>query len=101
MLAYPAGSTLAVARELKSPAPLDRSPDGEHRGLIARVGDIFPLSPHAQWIAATNSTPTEVRPWGLRFARPAMPRAGAHEGGTKDTTGTPDGSSPGEDINND
>lgn len=101
MLAYPAGSTLAVVRELKPPASLDRSPDGEHRGKIARVGDIFPLSPVRQWIAATGSAPSQTRPWGLRYARPAMPRAGAHEGGSNETTGSQDGSSPGEDITND
>lgn len=97
---HPAGSALPVTPGTRT-TPLDRSPDGEHRGQIARVGDIFPLSPGRQWLSAVNSAPTGVRPWGLRYARPATPRAGAHEGGSNETTGSQDGNGPGEDVTND
>lgn len=72
------------------------SPDGEHRGRLARVGDLFPLDPTGHLLTGSFAEPSEVRPWGLRFARPARPRAGAHEGGTNETTGTTDGDKPGE-----
>lgn len=65
-----------------SPMALEHSPDGELRGLLARVGDIFPLDPSGQRLLASHEPPSQVRPWGLRFARPPQPRAGAHEGGT-------------------
>jgi hypothetical protein len=84
-----------------SPMALEHSPDGEPRGLLARVGDIFPLDPSEQRLLASHEPPSPVRPWGLRFARPPQPRAGAHEGGTKDTTGDPDGNSPGEETASD
>ena len=80
---------------------LDHSPDGEPRGLLARVGDIFPLDPSGQRLLASHEPPSLTRPWGLRFACPPQPRAGAHEGGTKETTGDPDGSSPGEETASD
>lgn len=84
-----------------TPISLDHSPDGESRGQIARVGDIFPLSPAGQRMLASSAGPSETRPWGLRFARVAQPRAGAHEGGTKETTGNNDGTSGGEEISDD
>jgi len=84
-----------------SPMALEHSPDGESRGLLARVGDIFPLDPSGQRLLASHEAPSAVRPWGLRFARPPQPRAGAHEGGTKETTGDPDGNKPGEETTSD
>lgn len=84
-----------------TPLALEHSPDGEPRGLVARVGDIFPLDPSGQRLLASGEAPSTVRPWGLRFARPAQPRAGKHEGGTRETSGDPDGDSPGEEISND
>jgi hypothetical protein len=81
---------------------LEHSPDGESRGQIARVGDVFPLDPSGHRVLASGEAPSSVRPWGLRFARRTQPRAGGHEGGTKETTGTPDGQNPsGEETNND
>ncbi|MEU6711235.1 hypothetical protein ABZ897_07100 [Nonomuraea sp. NPDC046802] len=73
---------------------LEHSPDGESRGQIARVGDLFPLDPTGHRVLASGEQPTLVRPWGLRFARRMQPRAGSHEGGTKETTGTTDGAKP-------
>ncbi|GAA1842434.1 putative ATP-grasp-modified RiPP [Actinomadura bangladeshensis] len=97
------------------------SPDGESRGLIARVGDLFPLDPAPEVHAASTEPPSAsgVRPWGLRFVRLPDPRivpsaepmtydpvsqltvdvatgrpVFKHKGGTKETTGTPDGSKP-------
>jgi hypothetical protein len=84
-----------------TPLLLDRSPDGEPRGQIARVGDVFPLDPTGQRMLASDAAPTRTRPWGLRFARVATPRAGAHEGNTKETTGNNDGTSGGEEISDD
>jgi putative ATP-grasp target RiPP len=101
--------------------PLTCSPDGEPRGLLARVGDIFPLDPAPAVNAASAAPPStiDVRPWGLRFVRVPSSRqlspdepasydpqrqltvelatghpAFKHKGGTKETTGTPDGSKP-------
>lgn len=70
---------------------LTHSPDGESRGLLARVGDIFPLDPSGHILRASAEPPSSVRPWGMRFVRPIEPRAGKHEGPTNDTTGHPDG----------
>lgn len=81
---------------------LEHSPDGESRGQIARVGDVFPLDPSGHRLLASREGPSSIRPWGLRFARRMQPRAGSHEGGTKETTGMPDGQRPsGEEISND
>ncbi|CNF40042.1 putative ATP-grasp target RiPP [Mycobacterium tuberculosis] len=97
------------------------SPDGESRGLMVRVGDLFPLDPAPAVHAASTASPslTGVRPWGLAFVR--LPNARflgldepatydpvrqltvgvltghpvfKHKGGTKETTGTPDGHRP-------
>lgn len=98
------------------------SPDGETRAAIARTGDAFPLDPSAAIGAASTGGPSAVRPWGLRWAvtppvrpriaeqaatvvydparqqgvdpRTGAPTLGRHGGGTKETTGTPDGSEP-------
>ncbi|WP_131735977.1 putative ATP-grasp-modified RiPP [Actinomadura roseirufa] len=94
------------------------SPDGESRGLIARVGDMFPLDPMPAVQANSGAPPstTGVRPWGLQFVRPPRVRnlgpdepviydpvrqltvevatgrpVFKHSGGTKETTGNPDG----------
>jgi hypothetical protein len=82
--------------EMLAPWLLEHSPDGESRGQIARVGDVFPLDPTGHIMLASGERPTRVRPWGLRFARQMQPRAGSgsHEGGSKETTGTPDGAKP-------
>ncbi|UGY94493.1 hypothetical protein [Streptomyces gobiensis] len=71
------------------------SPDGESRGLFVRVGDVFPLNPIRHILSSTGDQPSEVRPWGLRFLTVPRPTAGAHEGGSKETSeGHPDGSGP-------
>lgn len=70
---------------------LDSSPDGEPRALLARVGDLFPLDSTAEVSVASDEPPSEARPWGLRFARPASPWAGRHEGATSETTGSGQG----------
>ncbi|WP_046469934.1 hypothetical protein [Allosalinactinospora lopnorensis] len=80
-------------------APTDEystSPDGGHRGVIARAGDVFPLSPPGNFVVPPSERPSGVRPWGMWFSRPAPIRAGKHEGGTNETTGHTDGSGPGE-----
>lgn len=74
------------------------SPDGESRGKIARAGDVFPLDPAGHFFTAGPDAPSDVRPWGLRYARPATIRAGKHEGGTRETSGTTDGGGPGEEM---
>lgn len=75
---------------------LERSPDGEARALLARVGDVFALDSIDEVIAASDEAPSQARPWGLRFARLASPRAGRHEGATQETTGSgqTDGNAP-------
>jgi hypothetical protein len=97
---HPAETATAPETEL-TPLFLDHSPDGEPRGQIARVGDVFPLDPSGQRLLASGAAPSQTRPWGLRFARVATPRAGAHEGSTKETTGNNDGTSGGEEISDD
>lgn len=67
------------------------SPDGEPRALLARVGDVFPLDSTAEVFLASDEPPSQARPWGLRYARPASPRAGRHEGATSETTGSGQG----------
>lgn len=62
------------------------SPDGESRGLMFRVGDIFPMDPRPHQRAMIDEAATEARPWGLRFLRVPMPRAGKREKGTSDFT---------------
>lgn len=65
------------------------SPDGESRGLMFRVGDIYPMDPAPHHRSQIGQAATAARPWGLRYLRPAQPRAGKHEGTTSDfTTGT-------------
>lgn len=63
------------------------SPDGESRGLMFRVGDIFPMDPGLDLASQKHAPATEARPWGLRFL--TTPRgAGKHDKGTsKFTTG--------------
>lgn len=99
-----------------------KSPDGETRACLARTGDAFPLDPAAAIEKASTGGPSAVRPWGLRWAvtpplRPQIaaqatmvvydpdrqqgvdrltgaPTLGRRGSGTKETTGTPDGSAP-------
>ncbi|MDF5753634.1 hypothetical protein [Spongiactinospora sp. TRM90649] len=81
---------------------LECSPDGESRGRIARIGDLFPLDPTGHRLEASDEPPSAVRPWGLRHVRRLVPRAGGHSGGTKETTGDLDGNRPsGEETNSD
>lgn len=85
-----------------TPTGLHASPDGEPRNVLARVGDLFPLDPTAHILSASGEGPSQVRPFGLRYARTMQPRAARHAGGTKETTGTPDGNGPhGEDTQRD
>lgn len=71
------------------------SPDGESRGMFARVGDIFPLNPIRHLLSSCDEQASEVRPWGLRYLAYPRPSAGRHEGGSKQTSeGAPDGSGP-------
>jgi hypothetical protein len=71
------------------------SPDGEPRGVLARAGDIFPLSPSGDLGADISGDGPEglspSRPWGLRFLRVAQPRAGKHVGTPEATTEPPGG----------
>jgi hypothetical protein len=77
------------------------SPDGESRGLLFRVGDLFPLNPIGNVLSRTDASASAARPWGLRFLSVPQPRAGKHEGGTNETTGDLDGTSPGEEKGGD
>lgn len=113
---------MPVSADLERIDALTHSPDGESRGLLVRVGDVFPLDPTPAVHAAASAAPSRAatRPWGLRFARvPKARRAdedrmvvydpvrqlavdGAtnrpafkHKGGTKETTGYPDRKRPG------
>jgi hypothetical protein len=71
------------------------SPDGESRGMFHRTGDLFPLNPIRHILSSTDEQPTAARPWGLRFLTIPRPTAGAHEGGSRETSeGSPDGSGP-------
>jgi hypothetical protein len=71
------------------------SPDGESRGLMFRVGDIFPLDPRPHQRSRIEDPASEARPWGLRYLRAPQPRAGKHESGTgKHTTGGGDNQGP-------
>lgn len=71
------------------------SPDGESRGLLMRVGDVFPLNPLRHILSSTFDEPSAVRPWGLRFLEIPRPSMGAHEGKSSQTSeGSPDGSGP-------
>lgn len=84
---------MRTSRRDKGADFLECSPDGESRGLLARTGDLFPLNPAGQLIAASSAQPTDQRPWGLRWLRVPRPRAGKHEGPTSVTTGG-DGQGP-------
>jgi hypothetical protein len=67
------------------------SPDGEPRGQLFRVGDIYPMDPAAHHRSHISEPATGARPFGMRYLRPAPLRAGRHEGGTSQyTTGTGD-----------
>jgi len=77
--------------------PITHSPDGESRGLMYRVGDIFPMDPAPHHRSQIDQPATQARPWGLRYLRAAPPRAGKHEGSTSDFTtgaGGSDGQNP-------
>lgn len=76
------------------PDLLTRSPDGEPRGLLFRVGDLFPLDPTGHLFEARGEAASPVRPWGLRYLRRLTPRAGKHEGASKATSTSTDGVKP-------
>lgn len=77
--------TTPLAQELNL---LTHSPDGESRGVMFRVGDIFPMDPRPHQRLAIDEPPSEVRPWGLRYLTRPQIRAGKHESDTgKYTTG--------------
>ena len=69
------------------------SPDGESRALLVRVGDLFPLDPTGHLRSGSYERASDLRPWGLRFLRASLPRAGKHEGPTSSTSGG-DGTGP-------
>ncbi|ARX85613.1 MULTISPECIES: hypothetical protein [Streptomyces] len=77
------------------------SPDGESRGLFERTGSLFPLNPIGHLLTAITDAPSTVRPWGLRFAEIPRPSCGKHEGGSKTTSGHPDGQQSGEEMQDD
>lgn len=62
------------------------SPDGESRGILFRVGDLFPMDPRPHQRLAINEPASDARPWGLRYLRPQQIRAGRHESDTKEYT---------------
>ncbi len=68
------------------------SPDGESRGELFRIGDLFPMDPLGHLLMAPGTPATEGRPWGLRFRQVPQPRAGKHEGGTSEVSTNNDGS---------
>jgi hypothetical protein len=71
------------------------SPDGESRGVMFRVGDVFPLNPIRHVLSAPDTPASAARPWGLRFLKPPRFSAGKHEGNTRPTSApNPDGSAP-------
>jgi hypothetical protein len=70
------------------------SPDGESRGLMFRVGDVFPMLPYHRLCSASPSPASAARPWGLRFLVIPVITAGKHEGPTKPTSNNPDGNGP-------
>lgn len=92
---------VSPVRQLEADDQVTCSPDGESRGLMARVGDLFPLNPIGNVLSRTDTPASPARPWGLRFLAVPQPRAGKHEGGTNETTGDPDGTSPGEEKGGD
>jgi hypothetical protein len=65
---------------------LTHSPDGESRGLLFRVGDIFPMDPRPHQRAAIDDPASDARPWGLRYLQLPQIRAGKHESDTKKYT---------------
>ncbi|HEY7175728.1 MAG TPA: hypothetical protein VH442_12495 [Micromonosporaceae bacterium] len=73
--------------------PVTHSPDGESRGLMHRVGDVFAMVPIGDLLSAPDTPASQARPWGLRFLRVPQPRAGKHEGGTNDVSTNDDGQS--------
>lgn len=67
---------------------LTHSPDGESRGILFRVGDLFPMDPRPHQRTGIDQPATDARPWGLRYLRVPQIRAGKHESDTgKHTTG--------------
>lgn len=73
---------------------ITQSPDGESRGMIFRIGDLFPLDPSGHLLEARAEHATCARPWGLRHLTPLSPRAGKHEGSSQATSSGTDGSGP-------
>ncbi|TMR92045.1 hypothetical protein [Nonomuraea basaltis] len=74
---------------------ITHSPDGETRGLIFRIGDLFPMLPTRHILSAPATPASGARPWGLRFLAPLPIHAGKHEGATKKTSSSsPDGTAP-------
>ncbi|RBQ21416.1 hypothetical protein DP939_01495 [Spongiactinospora rosea] len=78
----PARPVIEAERDL-----ITHSPDGESRGAIFRVGDIFPMAPIEHILSAPATPPSSARPWGLRFLVAPI-NAGKHEGGSNETSNT-------------
>jgi hypothetical protein len=57
---------------------ITHSPDGESRGRIFRIGDVFPMSPTKHILSAADTPAGDARPWGLRFLVVPVISDGAH-----------------------
>jgi hypothetical protein len=81
--------------DVSEPDLVTHSPDGESRGMLMRVGDIFPLNPLRHVLSSTDDRPSELRPWGLRFLTAPQSPVAKHKGKTSQTSeGSPDGGAP-------
>jgi hypothetical protein len=70
---------------------LTHSPDGEPRGLLFRVGDIYPMDPAPHHRSGIGESASAARPWGMRHLRlPSMQGGGKHESDTAEFTTGPD-----------
>ncbi|GAA0988187.1 hypothetical protein GCM10009555_069270 [Acrocarpospora macrocephala] len=81
---------------------ITHSPDGESRGRLFRAGDFFPMSPSNHILSAPYTLASPARPWGLRHLVVPPITAGAHEGGSNETSeSSSDGTSPNEETSKD
>lgn len=86
---------MSASADVKYLDPLTHSPDGESRGLLARVGDLFPLDPREHLRSGgIHQSATAFRPWGMRFLTVPPIEAGEHEGTGEFTSEIGDGQGP-------